>query len=202
MKNLPSNFNFYNQIKHKVFNYFSTNKRIIIPFLFILIYILCYFIIDFSTQSLVAHDEGLYARRARLIEYSDNWFSPPFSSAHHKTIGSYWLTALAIRLFGNSELSLRLPSILASFFCLITSYLIALKITNKKIALISIFSLSSMPLWIQYSRYASPDIPFVFCNLLVILFLLQSLESLTNNRISGIITPMLVQHPNQNHEYL
>ena len=43
--------------------------------------------------------------------------------------------------------------------------------------MISLFSLSSMPLWIQYSRYASPDLPFVLCILLVILFFLKSLDS-------------------------
>ena len=174
---LPSNIINYMKIKVGVINFLSKNKRIILPLLIPLFYILFYFLVDFSTQSLVAHDEGLYARRARLIEYSDNWFSPPFPSPHHKTLGSYWFIALAIRLFGNSELALRLPSIIASFFCLISSYLIALKITNKKSALISVFSLSSMPLWIQYSRYASPDILFVLCILLVILFFLKSLDS-------------------------
>lgn len=34
-----------------------------------------------------------------------------------------------------------------------------------------------MPLWIQYSRYASPDLPFVLCTLLAILFFLKSLDS-------------------------
>tara|TARA_Y100001968_G_C19388904_1_gene734439 strand:- start:130 stop:1623 length:1494 start_codon:yes stop_codon:yes gene_type:complete len=125
----------------------------------------------------VAHDEGLYARRARLVEESFNWFSSPFDSPHHKTIGSYWFIALSIRLFGNSELALRLPSIITSFFCLFSSYLIALKISNKKSALIAVFSLSSMPLWIQYSRYASPDIPFVLSILLTILFFLKFLDS-------------------------
>ncbi|AIQ97065.1 glycosyltransferase family 39 protein [Prochlorococcus sp. MIT 0801] len=167
----------YKKIKVVVINFFLKNKRIILPFFFVLFFISLYFLIDFSTQSLVAHDEGLYARRARLIESSANWFSPPFTSPHHKTLGSYWFIALSIRLFGNSELALRLPSILSSFLCLITSYLIALKITNSKSALISLFSLSSMPLWIQYSRYASPDLPFVLCILLVILFFLKSLDS-------------------------
>jgi len=165
------------KIKVVVLNFFLKNKKIILPFFAVLFFISLYFLIDFSSQSLVAHDEGLYARRARLIESSANWFSPPFISPHHKTLGSYWFIALSIRLFGNSELALRLPSILSSFLCLITSYLIALKATNSKSALISLFSLSSMPLWIQYSRYASPDLPFVLCILLVILFFLKSLDS-------------------------
>ena len=119
----------YKKIKVDFLNFFLKNKTIIV---FFLLFISLYFLIDFSTQSLVAHDEGLYARRARLIEDSDNWFSPPFTSPHHKTLGSYWFIALSIRLFGNSELALRLPSILSSFLCLICSYLIALKTTNKK----------------------------------------------------------------------
>ena len=177
MQFLPSNVISYINIKVGVINFFSKNKRIILPILVVISCILLYFLIDPSTQSLVAHDEGLYARRARLIETSDNWFSPPFPSPHHKTLGSYWLIALSIRLLGSSELALRIPSIISSFLCLISWYLIALKITDKKSALISLFSLSSMPLWIQYSRYASPDIPFVLCILLAILFFLQFLDS-------------------------
>ena len=172
----------YKMIKPHVINFLLKNKRIILPLLSIIFYVLLYFAIDFSTQSLVAHDEGLYARRARLISSSDNWFSTPFPSAHHKTLGSYWLIALSIRLFGNSELALRLPSIIASFFCLFTLYLITLKIANKKSALICVCSLSSMPLWIQYSRYASPDLPFVLCILLVILFFLEFLETSDHKR--------------------
>ncbi len=168
---------YFNKIKLGFIYFFLKNKIIILLLVCALFYISLYFLIDFSTQSLVAHDEGLYSRRARLLEGSDNWFSPPFQSPHHKTLGSYWFISLSIRLFGTSELALRLPSILSSFLCLISTYLIALKITNKKSALLSVFSLSSMPLWIQYSRYASPDIPFVLCILLVILFFLQSLDS-------------------------
>ncbi len=175
MQILPFNDINIKKIKIRVINILLKYKKFILPFLLFLFFISLYFLIDHSTQSLVAHDEGLYARRARLIEDSNNWLSPPFATPHHKTLGSYWFIALSIRLFGNSEIALRLPSILSSFLCLISSYLIALKITNKKSAFISVISLSSMPLWIQYSRYASPDIPFVLCILLVILFFLKSI---------------------------
>ncbi len=176
------NINLTNANKYKikinyVMDFFIRHKQIIFPLLLIISYVLFYFVVDFSSQSLMAHDEGLYARRSRLIEQSSNWFSTPFQTPHHKTIGSYWFIALSIKLFGTSELALRLPSILASFLCLIISYLIALRISNKKSALISVFSLSSMPLWIQYSRYASPDLPFVLCILLVIFFFLKSLDN-------------------------
>ncbi len=179
MQNLSTKVIDNKKNKENFLNFILNNKKIIIPFLFIIFYVLLYFLIDFSNQSLVAHDEGLYSRRARLIEDSNNWFSPPFLSPHHKTLGSYWFIALSIKLFGNSELALRLPSILASFLSLFISYWIALKISNKKAALLSIFSLSSMPLWIKYSRYASPDILFVLCILLVVFYFLKSLEKNT-----------------------
>ena len=182
MQIYPFNVINYKNIKVKFECFYSKNRGIILPIFFILFYVSLYFLIDFSSQSLVAHDEGLYARRARLVESSDNWFFPPFESPHHKTLGSYWFIALSLKLLGNSELAIRLPSIFTSFLCLISSYFIALKITNKKAALISLFSLSSMPLWIQYSRYASPDLPFVLCILLAILFFLKSLHSLEHIR--------------------
>ena len=177
MKNIPTRIGNYKNNKLGIINFLSRHKQIIFIIFAISSYVLLYFLIDFSSQSLVAHDEGLYARRSRLIGESLNWFSSPFVIPHHKTLGSYWLIAISIRLFGNSELALRLPSIITSFLCLVITYLIALKISNKRSAVISIFSLSSMPLWIQYSRYASPDIPFVLCILLVILFFLKFLDS-------------------------
>ena len=174
---LTNSTNFKNK-KLGVIFYLSKHKREILAIIFILSYVFLYFIVDHSSQSLVAHDEGLYARRSRLVEESSNWFSSPFFSPHHKTIGSYWLIALAIKLFGNSEIAVRFPSILASFICLFISYFIALKISNKNSALISVFSLSSIPLWIQYSRYSSPDILFVMCILLIILFFLKFLDTI------------------------
>ena len=177
MQNILTKIVNYKSKKIGITFFISKNRRIILTFLFILSYALLYFIVDPSSQSLVAHDEGLYARRSRLVMESSNWFSSPFLSPHHKTIGSYWFIALSIKFFGNSELALRLPSILASFLCLFISYFIALKISNKKSALISVFSLSTMPLWIQYSRYSSPDVLFVLCILLVLFFFLNFLEA-------------------------
>ena len=72
-----------------------------------------------DTQSLIAHDEGLYAKRAKLILDSGDWLSP-FSSPHHKTIGSYWAIAISLKIFGINDWSSRLPSIIAGLiatFC-------------------------------------------------------------------------------------
>ena len=167
----------YNTKKLELIFYNSKYRKFFLASLFIFFYVLFYFLIDFSSQSLVAHDEGLYARRARLISESNNWFVSPFDNPHHKTLGSYWFLALAIKFLGYSEFSLRFTSISSSFICLILCYFISSKVLNKSSALITILSLSSMPLWIQYSRYASPDIPFVLSILLLILFFICYIES-------------------------
>ena len=196
MQNIPiKSINYLNKKLVNVF-YFFDKRRPIIFFLLAFSYLLIYFLQDFSSQSLIAHDEGLYARRSRLVEESSNWFSSPFSDPHHKTIGSYWFIALSIKFLGDSELALRLPSFFFSVLCLILTYHIALKITNKKSALISVFSLSSMPIWIQYTRYASPDFPFLFCILSIIFSFLQFLSSTENIRkyfyifTSGLFIPI------------
>ena len=177
MQNSLSKLINYINIKFGVIILFLCGRRKLYTILFILGYALFYFLIDFPTQSLVAHDEGLYARRSRLVEESSNWFDPPFDSPHHKTLGSYWFIALSIRFLGNSEFALRFPSIFSSFICLFLCYLITSIISNQRSALIAIFSLSSTPLWIKYSRYASPDIPFVLCILLIIFFFLKFINS-------------------------
>ena len=91
---------------------------------------------DDSMQSLTAHDEGLYVGRARLILKNDDWFAP-FSEPHHKTVGSYWLIALFIRLFGFSEYTVRFPSSIFSIFCSVLVYFIAKKFLSEIASLFS-----------------------------------------------------------------
>ncbi len=160
----------------------SDKLKILILLLFLIFYLVFYFGVDPSSQSLIAHDEGLYAGRARLLAESDNWFSPPFEEAHHKTLGSYWLFALAIKFFGNGELSLRFPSFICSVINLILVFFIGRYISNKKAAIISVVSLSSMPLWIQYSKYASPDMAYVTCTLLSVYSLISAFKYFKTKR--------------------
>ena len=121
------------QITYKKLNLYKSNnfKLLIIILIFFISYLALYLCVDPSFQSLIAHDEGLYARRARLLEESNNWFSPPFKGAHHKTLGSYWLIALAIRFSGSSELSIRFPSFICSFISVLLAYLITNELSNK-----------------------------------------------------------------------
>ncbi len=171
-------------IKYKISNFIKSNNIKFTTFFILLFisYIVSYFWVDPSSQSLIAHDEGLYARRARLLAESSNWFSPPFEEPHHKTLGSYWLIALAIKYCGLNELSIRLPSFIFSCISLLLVFLITRELSSKKAAIISVLSLISMPLWIQYSKYASPDMPYVAFNLISIYLLVKAFSSSNSNR--------------------
>ena len=124
-------------------------------------------IINHPDHSLIAHDEALYAGRAKLILNTNNWLTP-FNNAHHKTIGSYWFIALCMKYLGNNEFATRLPSVIFSIGSSVFVYLISRDLFSPKSALFSILLLPSMPLWFEYSRYSSPDLLFVFLNLITI----------------------------------
>ena len=128
---------------------------------------LFYGITDDLTQSLSAHDEGLYAGRAKLILTEDNWFTP-FKNPHHKTVGSYWLIAFFFKYLGISDFTARFPSLIFSIACSFLLYFIGRYFLSRTSALFSTVILSSLPLWQQYSRYSSPDMIYIFLFLLII----------------------------------
>ena len=176
------------------------NKRyvfVLISILIIFSFISLFFI---ENHSLVAHDESLYANRAKLIIDTNNWFAP-FEKAHHKTIGSYWLIALSFKLFGLNEFSARLPSYIFSILSSFVLFKIIKNISGFRIGLISFFTLSSSFLWFSYSKYCSPDTIYIFFNLLSVFYLLKTnnfLEDHINKKylfISGLFlsTPFFVR---------
>ena len=125
-----------------------------------------------QNHSLVAHDESLYASRAKLIIDTNNWWTP-FDKAHHKTIGSYWLTALSFKGLGLNEFSARFPSFIFSILSIFVLFKIVKILSSTQIALISIITVSSSYLWFNYSRYCSPDTLYIFLNLTGVYSLLK-----------------------------
>lgn len=143
---------------------FSNNFKLYI-FLTLILSAACLFFIN--NHSLISHDEAVYASRSRLILLKNNWFTP-FEKPHHKTIGSYWLIAVSLKLFGINEISARLPSFISSIIANIYTFKIASLFTNKRTGYIAVIILLSTPIWFQYSHYASPDMLFVSLNLISI----------------------------------
>ena len=111
----------------------------------------------FDTQSLIAHDEGLYARRAKFLLESGDWFSP-FLIPHHKTVGSYWPISTSFKLFGASDWAARLPSILSALIATILFYLISRRYFNSLSSFTASLALLATPLYFQGCLlYTSPS---------------------------------------------
>ncbi len=124
-------------------------------------------------QSLIAHDEALYANRARDMLLQHNWIHP-WETPHHKTPGGYWVIAVMFRAFGVTEVTARLPSVFASVLCALLLYAIARHCFNGRVAVWSVLVLSTSFIWVQYSRFATPDMVFMAIMLGSLLCLLQA----------------------------
>ncbi|BAY60739.1 hypothetical protein NIES22_07990 [Calothrix brevissima NIES-22] len=144
-----------------------------LPYVSLLVWLIPLILCNSGQNSLMAHDEGFYAGRARQMFESGDWIAP-WGTAHHKTPGSYWLIATAYRLLGVSEFSARLPSAIAGIFCLFTIYEIAKIILSQKVAWLTAIILSVEFLWLQSCRLAAPDIPTILLVMLGILSFLKS----------------------------
>jgi Dolichyl-phosphate-mannose-protein mannosyltransferase len=145
----------------------------VFPYLSLLLWILPLLLFTSGNNSLMAHDEGLYAWRSRRMFESGDWINP-WSEPHHKTPGPYWLIASFYTLFGISEFSGRLSSIIAGIFSFLLIYEIGKILLNKKVAWLAVAILSVEFLWLQYCRLGTPDVPMIFLVLLGIWSLLKA----------------------------
>lgn len=144
-----------------------------LPHFSLLVWILPLLLFTSGHNSLMAHDEALYASRARLMFDSGNWITP-WERAHHKTPGPYWIIASFYKLFGMSDTSARFPSMIAGIFSLWLVYEIGKIMLGKKLGWLAAAILSVEFLWLQYSRLSTPDIPMVLLVLLAILSLIKT----------------------------
>ncbi|ODG99548.1 glycosyltransferase [Nostoc sp. KVJ20] len=138
-----------------------------LPYFSLLVWILPLLLFTSGHNSLMAHDEALYASRARLMFDSGNWIAP-WEKAHHKTPGPYWLIASFYQLFGVSDTTARLPSMIAGILSLWLVYEIGKIMLGKKLAWLAAAILSVEFLWLQYSRLSTPDVAMVLLVLLAI----------------------------------
>ncbi|MBD2567163.1 ArnT family glycosyltransferase [Anabaena lutea] len=157
------------------------------PYFNLLIWLIPLLLFTSGENSLMAHDEALYARRARQMFDSGDWIAP-WGNAHHKTPGFYWLIAIFYKLFGVSDTSARLPSMIAGIFSLLVIYEIAKILLDQKIAYLAAAILSVEFLWLQYCRLSTPDLPTILLVCVAILALLKAELEPQNRYIYVFIT--------------
>ncbi|MBW4664889.1 MAG: glycosyltransferase family 39 protein [Chroococcus sp. CMT-3BRIN-NPC107] len=166
-------------MKKRIFN--SSFLIATLPYISLLMWLVPLLVFNAQQQSLIAHDEGIYAWRARWIAESGDWMNPAI--VHYgKTPGVYWLIASSFSLFGISETTARLPSMVFSIISAFLIYEIGKIIVSKQVGCLAAAILSVEFFWLQYSRMSVPDIPLASFVLLGIWCLLKA-ELHPNNRL-------------------
>jgi len=157
----------------------AVNRKRIFPYLTLLLWVLPIVLIRSSQQSLIAHDEGIYAVQARSILSTGDWITPQWGGGHSfdRTIGIQWLIAESYLLFGTSEGSARLPSASAFVLSVFLTYAIGVHLTTPRIAWLGAAIFSVIPLVAQYGRLATQDMVLVCIELIAIWSLLMAESS-------------------------
>ena len=151
-----------------------SRKCLSLACLLLLLPLLLWHFFDPHRQSLLAHDESLYVRRARLLlNTGDLW--TPFPQAHHKTPGFYWVVALSIRLLGFSDATARLPAVLLALLAAWLVFQLGVLVLNHRAAAMAVVVLGTSYLWAVHSRTVSPDMAYITCFLGGTLLLAQDL---------------------------
>jgi hypothetical protein len=159
-----------------------------LPYLTLAIWLIPLLFLSNGHQSLLPHDEGLYAGRARLMLETGDWINP-WAEPHHKTPGIYWLIASFYQLLSINLTAARLPSQVAAVLCVGLLYAIAKKIFNPQVGQLAALILSVEVLWLQFQRLAGPDPWMILLVLFAIWNLLQAEESPPHHDLSQQLQP-------------
>lgn len=94
-------------------------------------------------------DEARYGEIAREMVASGEWITPHLNHVKYfeKPPLVYWATALAMRVFGPSELAVRLPTLLAGLATLLLTAALARRLYGAATALLATAMLAAAPLF-------------------------------------------------------
>jgi 4-amino-4-deoxy-L-arabinose transferase-like glycosyltransferase len=147
----------------------------LLPYLTLLLWVLPLVLLRSGQQSLMAHDEGIYAAQARSILQTGDWVSVQWGgeAGFDRTIGIQWLIAACYLMFGTSEGTARLPSAIALVLSVLLTYRIGGYLLNPRLAWLGAAIFSVTPLVVQYGRLATQDSVLVSIELLGIWALLE-----------------------------
>jgi 4-amino-4-deoxy-L-arabinose transferase-like glycosyltransferase len=147
------------------------------PYVTLLLWVVPLVLMRSAGQSLMAHDEGIYAIQAKSIALTGDWITPQWAEgiSFDRTIGIQWLIALGYRVFGMTEAVVRLPSQIAFVASVLLLYRIAeIVLKRRSLAWLSAAILSVMPIAVQYAKLGTQDSVLVCVELLAAWAMLES----------------------------
>ena len=143
-------------------------------------------------QSLMAQDEGYYAQQARWMLANQDWITVGWwgQPLYDRTIGLQWLIAFSYHLMGRSEVTARLPSMIASVVAVMLTWRIGMRLVPSRAGLWGAAIFAAMPLWMQTSKLATQDACLVALELVTIWALLRSEDDPSQRRNWGLVAGM------------
>jgi len=131
-----------------------------VPLVLIVLYV-CLFS-GLGVLGLVGPDEPRYAAIARAMAETHDWITPRLWGTpwFEKPVLYYWTAGIAMRRFGVSEFSARLPSALAALLAVVAAAWTALRSYGVSTAWYLLLMLPTSVAMIGFSRAAGPDMLF------------------------------------------
>lgn len=112
-----------------------------------------------SATTLFDRDEPRFAQATIEMIASGNWLYPTFEGnlRPDKPILIYWLMSVPVRLLGNTEWALRLPSALGVGIAALATFIAARRLVSERAALLAMLILVSSPLTMLMGTAATAD---------------------------------------------
>lgn len=148
---------------------------------FCLLFFGIFYAIWLGTHALFTPDEGRYSEVAREMIVTHDYLTPRLNGVVFldKPILYYWLQAIAMRVFGISEWSLRLwPAALGVLGCVMT-YVAGRALFDRRTGLVSAMILATSPLYYGAAHYANLDLEVAVFVSVALLFFMLGIQATT-----------------------
>jgi len=145
-----------------------------------------------GSVALFEPDEGRNAEKAREILLLNDWVTPHenFYPVLDKPIFFYWLIALFYQLFGVSEWTARLPSLLSALGCVFLIYRFSRVYWGRWVALWSALILVTSVEFFILARTVIFDMPLTFCETVALLAFYEAKQSENRRRRAALCLAM------------
>ena len=123
------------------------------------------FLLFLGNVPLIDPDEGRYAEIPREMLERGDFITPTLNYVKYfeKPPLLYWLNAASINLFGLNEFAARLPSALSGLATVLATYIIALRLFDRRTALFAALFLATTAGFVIQSRIILTDVLLTFC---------------------------------------
>jgi len=136
--------------------------------------VFCFFVLSYKLGEVPPYhaDENFYVESSLNMVESGDYITPVYHEKKRfaKPILYYWMVVSSYKIFGISLASARLPSVLFGTLSIGLIFLLARRLFDSRVGLISAFILPSIYLHFQISRWATTDMALSFFVLLALYF--------------------------------